>query len=100
MVSAGGADTTSESVCAVVVTFNRRDLLESCLAALGEQTRHVDEIIVVDNASTDGTAGFVAAEFPDVTVLVLPANVGGAGGFHAGLGAALAKGHDWLWVMD
>jgi glycosyltransferase involved in cell wall biosynthesis len=42
-------------VCAVVVTYNRPALLRECLLALQEQTRTVDEILVVDNASTDDT---------------------------------------------
>jgi GT2 family glycosyltransferase len=99
MVGAGEA-AAPERVCAVVVTYNRCDLLRRCLGALAEQTRPVDEVIVVDNASTDGTAAMVTAEFPHVTLLALPENVGGAGGFHAGLRAGLDAGHDWLWVMD
>src|SRR5947208_2050021 len=55
-----------EDVCAVVVTFNRRELLRECLLALREQTRRPQRVIVVDNASTDGTPELVRAEFPEV----------------------------------
>ena len=61
-----------ERVCAVVVTYNRSALLREALVALGAQTRPVDRILVVDNASTDGTREIVAAEFPDVEILRAP----------------------------
>ena len=96
------ASTRAETprVCAVVVTFNRCELLRECLSALQQQTRAVDEILVVDNASTDGTLAMLQGEFPQVRVLALEENGGGAGGFHAGMEAAYDAGFDWLWLMD
>lgn len=85
-------------VTAVVVTYNRKALLRECLAALREQTRPVDRILVVDNASTDGTGDMLREE--DVDVLTLPDNQGGAGGFHEGMKRAHADGADWVWLMD
>ncbi len=99
MVEATSA-TGPERVCAIVVTFNRADLLRRCLESLAGQRRPLDELLVVDNASTDGTAEMVATEFPDVALLALEANEGGAGGFRRGLAWAHARGHHWLWVMD
>jgi len=90
----------SGRVCAIVVTYNRAALLRACLAALRAQTRPPDGIVVVDNASTDGTRDMLRAEFPEVSVLALPGNVGGAGGFHAGMKWAYREGFDWLWLMD
>jgi len=87
-------------VAAVVVTYNRKNLLRECLRALLRQTRPLDEIIVIDNASTDGTDQMVPEEFPQVTYVRLPENIGGAGGFHEGMELAYEKGHDWIWVMD
>lgn len=89
-----------ERVCAVVVTFNRQELLRRCLTALEEQRRPLDELLVVDNASTDGTSSMVAEEFPRAELLTLAENEGGAGGFHRGLAWAHARGHDWFWLMD
>lgn len=89
-----------ESVCAIVVTRNRKELLARCLAALAAQTRRPDEVLVVDNASADGTPDLVRARFPDVELMMLDENVGGAGGFCRGIERAHAHGHDWLWVMD
>src|SRR6266508_948798 len=59
------------SVAAVVVTFNRAELLRCALTALAAQSRPVDEIVVVDNASSDGTAQMLAADFPAVRHLRL-----------------------------
>jgi GT2 family glycosyltransferase len=87
-------------VWAVVVTYNRRALLEVCLAALDAQTRPPDHVLVVDNASTDGTQDMLRAEHPDVEILALAENTGGAGGFHAGLAAAHSGGATWAWIMD
>ena len=89
-----------EGVCAVVVTYNRRDLLRECLTAIDAQTRRVDRLLVVDNASTDGTAAMVHEEFPDAVLVELARNEGSAGGFHEGMRAALATGARWQWVMD
>jgi len=87
-------------VAVVVVTYNRKELLRACLQALLNQTRPLDEIIVIDNASTDGTDHMIRSEFPQVTHVKLPENIGGAGGFHEGMKLAYEKGHDWIWLMD
>ncbi len=89
-----------ERVCAVIVTYNRKALLKECLEAVLAQTRPPDHVLVVDNASTDGTAEMLREEFPQVEVLRLPENQGGAGGFHEGMKRAYEEGFDWLWLMD
>jgi len=86
---------------AVVVSYNRRDLLLECLAAVEGQSRPPEAIVVVDNASTDGSAEAVRAKFPDVDVVELVANTGGAGGFAVGMEhARAAHGASLLWIMD
>ncbi|HYZ64911.1 MAG TPA: glycosyltransferase family 2 protein [Acetobacteraceae bacterium] len=91
-------------VAAVVVTYNRAAMLLDCLQQLQAQTAPVATLIIVDNASTDGTdarlraSGILAA--PHVRYLRMPENTGGAGGFHAGMRAALEAGADWIWCMD
>lgn len=87
-------------VAAVVVTYNRKELLRECLNALLNQTRPLDEIIVIDNASTDGTQEMIAKEFPHITYVRMSENIGGAGGFHEGMKLAYEKGYDWIWIMD
>jgi len=89
-----------ESVWAVVVTHNRRQSLSRCLDAILMQRRPPDRIMVVDNASTDGTRAMLAERYQQVEVLALTVNEGGAGGFHRGLAQAHAGGAEWLWLMD
>jgi len=85
----------------VVVTWNRVKLLIECLTMLGSQTRPPDVVVVVDNASTDGSADVIRAQFPHVYLVTLTRNTGGAGGFSAGLAEAVDTHHaDLVWVMD
>lgn len=91
-------------VCAVVVTYNRRELLLCCLTALCRQSRPPNRIIVVDNASTDGTPEAMTAYAKHAGVQVeyvrLEVNTGGAGGFKHGLQQAVSAGAQWVWLMD
>jgi GT2 family glycosyltransferase len=91
----------AETVAVVLVTFNRADLLARALAALAEQTRLPDAVIVVDNASSDHTVEVLdAAGNPGLQRIHLEDNTGGAGGFHAGLASAHGQGFDRIWLMD
>ena len=87
------------SVTAVVVTYNRAALLVECLDAIAAQTHRPGRVIVVDNASTDDTAT-VLSQRRDVDTVRLALNTGGAGGFAAGIQAALAGGCDAVWLLD
>lgn len=91
----------SPLVVAVVVAWNRRELLQRCLDGIGTQRRPADVVLVVDNASTDGS-GDLAAGHPIVDeVISMPVNTGGAGGFTAGIAAAVQRhGADLVWIMD
>lgn len=88
------------TVTAVVVSYNREALLRECLDGIAAQTRPVDRIVVIDNASTDGALE-VARNHPLITgtaarakVVALSTNMGGAGGFCAGIAEALAMEHE------
>ncbi|MDN4487781.1 glycosyltransferase [Demequina sp. SYSU T00039] len=86
-------------VVAVVVAFNRAELLVEVLDGLRAQTEPLAGIVVVDNASTDGTRDVAAAT--DVDLVALDRNTGGAGGFAAGIARALVHHEpDWIWIMD
>lgn len=90
----------SERVCAVVVTYNRKAMLKKCLDALISQTRKPDHILVIDNASNDGTFEMVKEHFSEVEIVRLSENQGGAGGFYEGIKEAYEKAYDWIWIMD
>lgn len=91
-------------ITAVIVTFNRKALLLRGLEAVAAQTRAADRILIVDNASTDGTIDSLRSygwlDRPDVEHVALEDNTGGAGGFAAGMAQAVRSGADWVWIMD
>jgi rhamnopyranosyl-N-acetylglucosaminyl-diphospho-decaprenol beta-1,3/1,4-galactofuranosyltransferase len=93
-----------ETVAAVVVTYNRAKLLLECLSGLLRQTRAVDKIVLIDNASSDDTRELLRAagylDHPVIAYFRLSTNTGGAGGFHEGMKQAHALGFDWIWIMD
>lgn len=90
----------SPKVTAVILTHNRLDgAVRRCREVLG-QTRQPDEVILVDNASTDGTVEHITAHFPQVAMLRLPENLGPAGGFAAGFTEAMRRGCDFVWALD
>ena len=88
------------TVWAVVVTHNRKQMLRECLGALAAQTRPPDRVLVVDNASTDGTGAMLEREHQGVEVLAMATNEGGAGGFHEGMRRAHRDGAEWMWLLD
>lgn len=85
-------------ITAVVVTYNRRALLIRCIEYLRKQTIRLDNIIVVNNGSTDGTAEWLDSQ-TDLEK-IHQENVGGSGGFYRGIQHAYEKGYDWIWCMD
>ncbi|MBK6511087.1 MAG: glycosyltransferase [Haliea sp.] len=93
-----------EQIATVVVTFNRRALLETCLLAIASQSRPPDRVFVIDNASTDGTGSWLGewlpVHMPHASVVLMAENEGGAGGFARGLSDAINGGADWVWMMD
>ena len=87
-----------KSVCIIIVTWNRLEMLKVCIAAVKKNAAAAD-ILVVDNASTDGTEGWLGSQ-DGISVLSLPENTGGAGGFAAGMRWAFEHGYEWMWMMD
>ena len=89
------------SVASVTIAYNAAVALPKQIEALLAQTFSLQEIIVVDNASTDGTSVMLAERFPQVKVLRMTENLGAAGAWAAGLTyAALEEGNDWIWTFD
>jgi GT2 family glycosyltransferase len=90
------------TVAAVVVTYNRKDKLRKVLDHVLAQTLKPEWLVVVDNASTDGTDQ-VLKEYEGldgVVVVSLTENTGGAGGFATGMNKGYELGADFVWIMD
>jgi len=87
-------------VCAVIPTYNRRDLLLETVAGLVAQDRPCDRIMVLDNASDDGTGEAVRTAHPDIEVIRNEHNTGSAGGFSGAAEWAVERGYDWVWLID
>ncbi len=85
-------------VLAHIHTMNDAGLIEQAMAGLLGQTRPPDAILIVDNASTDGTFD---RTFPDgVTIVRNSENLGTSGAIRIGFAHALQHKFDWTWVFD
>lgn len=85
----------------VIVSFNVREVLEDCLRSVHEHPpsrRH--EIVVVDNASRDGTADMVRARWPGVRVIALGENRGFAAANNVGIRETAAPGYEWILLLN
>lgn len=102
-----------KTICAVIVTYNRKEYLLKLLSSLRSQSRKLDGILILDNHSSDGTdqllleKGIVA----DIQEEKLTAtenlyyyrsatNSGGSGGFYRAMELAVKLGFDAIWCMD
>jgi GT2 family glycosyltransferase len=85
-------------VSILIISYNTREMTLACMRSVFGETRDVEfEVIVVDNASTDGSADAIAAEFPQVRLFALQDNLGFAGGNN--FAAQHATG-DWLLLLN
>jgi rhamnopyranosyl-N-acetylglucosaminyl-diphospho-decaprenol beta-1,3/1,4-galactofuranosyltransferase len=121
---------TSNTIAAVVVTFNRKKELLACINGLINQSQILNAILIIDNCSSDGTEEDLfkhnyITELPtkkenhvfkvetkltrrthqeegniQIIYLRLPINTGGAGGFYEGIKLGDELNFDWLWLMD
>ena len=78
-------------ISVVILNWNGIKVLEQCLSSLKGQTYVPLEIIVVDNASTDGSVDVVREEFPNVRLIVNERNLGFGGGNNIGIRAATGR---------
>ena len=89
----------------VIVTYNGRRWLDRCLGSVhtwkpdGSALSAVD-LFVVDNASTDGSADFVASEFPEAILVRNDRNLGFGKANNIGMRYALEKGYDYVYLMN
>lgn len=89
-------------VVAVVVTYNRCEILKKNIECLLNQKNESCDILIIDNASTDGTFEMVHNQFANEHVIYenTGSNLGGAGGFEYGIGKAATLGYEYIWIMD
>jgi GT2 family glycosyltransferase len=87
-------------VVTVILNTNRREDTLACLASLGRGTYANHHIIVLDNASTDGSVEAIRSVFPAVEIIALSDNRGYAGNNNVGIAAALDRGADWVFVLN
>lgn len=89
-------------VAAVIVTFNRLEKLKKVITSIETQTHEPSHLVIVDNASTDGTREYLSSLQTRLAldVVSLSSNTGGAGGFSAGMRRGHELGADFVWIMD
>ena len=84
-------DSNSPLISVVILNWNGGRLVEECLISLQTQTYHPLETIVVDNASTDGSADLIKTKFPDVKLIVNERNLGFGDGNNVGIQASQGR---------
>ena len=98
----------SFKVSVLIVTFNRKKLLERCVQSIVNQSFPISSITIVDNNSTDGSYEYITNKFATTFALKnikfdwkrLKENSGGAGGFSCGVGLIRKTSYDFIWMMD
>lgn len=84
----------------VIPNLNGIDYLPDCLSAMRNQTLPPDEIIVVDNGSSDGSADLIERDFPEVRLVRLDTNTGFCGGVNTGIRIAEEDGMDYVILLN
>ena len=82
---------------AVIINYNGRHQLESCLESLHKQTLKISEIIYIDNNSTDGSNDLITEKYPDILSVLNQQNLGYAAGANQGI--KMAKG-EYVLLMN
>ena len=85
-------------IACVIVTYNNANGIGKTLDSLFSQKYPLEEIIIVDNASSDGTAALIKKNYPNVTLFAKESNTGIGGGCATGMGYAHEKKYDWIWI--
>ena len=87
-------------IAVVIVTFNRCDELVKTISAIQNQGILENDIIVINNNSTDTTKNILDTNFKNIQSIHLNENIASAGGFSKGMQTAFEKGYDWVWLFN
>lgn len=92
----------NSDICAVVATYNRKDLVLQCIRAVLNQNKANCDVIIIDNGSIDGTDRVIANEFAidRVKYINVGKNLGSAGSQARGIKEAVKSGYKYIWLMD
>ena len=78
-------------ISVIIVNYNGKKFLSDCLSSIFRQTYTPLEVILVDNASNDGSVEYIHQNFPGVKMFIQSANLGFAGGTNTGIEKATGK---------
>jgi glycosyltransferase involved in cell wall biosynthesis len=87
-------------IAVVIVTFNRCDELVKTISAIRNQGILENDIIVINNNSTDNTKNILDSNYKNIQSIHLNENIASAGGFSKGMQTAFEKGYDWVWLFN
>lgn len=87
-------------VAIIVLNYNGKDCLLACLRSLKCLQYPAKEVIVIDNASTDGSLALAQANFPHFLYCKNQRNEGFAKGMNSGMRLALSRGAEWCWLFN
>lgn len=90
-----------KKIAAVICNYNKKEYAAECIQSVMESVFTDLDILVVDNASSDGSAEYIRERFTDrVKLFVNEENLGGSGGFNTGIRYALEQGYEYVWCLD
>ena len=88
------------NVAILLLNYNGRAWIFDCISSIKKSTYKTYDIVVIDNASTDGSVQILESEFPDVKLIKNYSNLGYCRGFNAGLRYAQSKSYDYALIMN
>jgi GT2 family glycosyltransferase len=86
-------------IAAIIITYNRKDILSKSIQSVLKGSI-IPDVIIVDNASSDGTEGTIKSLSTKLQYLKMEKNLGPAGGAEAGQRYAYQQGYDFVWMLD
>ena len=87
-----------KNILAIIVTYNRLELLKECLFSLKSQVLKPNKILVINNSSDDGTLEWLKSQ--ENIEVITQKNSGSSGGQYRGMKFAIEENYDWIWCLD